>query len=132
MVVIYSKQVLSAIAEYTDSLANYPISDDRAREKIDNMFNALQSIASNPFANPVCRYKDLGQTFGISGDSKNPYLRQFVYKDEANRPWTFAYLINEKLQKVIITKMMYSSFIVKENPEVRKILSLMDRMDELN
>ncbi len=131
MVVIYSKQVLSAIAEYTDSLANYPISDDRAREKIDNMFNALQSIASNPFANPVCRYKDLGQTF-YRGKPMNLHLRQFVYKDEANRPWTFAYLINEKLQKVIITKMMYSAFIVKENPEVRKILSLMDRMDELN
>lgn len=44
MELIYSKQVLSSIEQYTDALANYPISNDRIRQKVDGMFDALQSI----------------------------------------------------------------------------------------
>lgn len=131
MEVIFSKQVLVSIEEYTNALAKYPISNERIEMKVYQMRSTLLSIGENPFANPVCRYKDLGQSFSTSGNPKNPYLRQFVYKDEANSPWTFAYLINEKLQKVIITKMMYSAFIVKESTEVQKVLSLIERLNRL-
>lgn len=132
MEVIYSKQVLSSIEQYTDALANYPISNDRIRQKVDGMFDALQSITSNPLANPICRYKDLGQSFDAAGNPKNQYLRQFVYKDESNRPWSFAYLIAQHQQRIYITSMMYSAFVVRESPEVREILSLMERMNCLN
>lgn len=132
MEVIYSKQVLSSIEQYTDALANYPISNDRIRQKVDGMFDALQSIASNPLIYPVCKYANLGQSLDAAGNPKNPYLRQFVYKDESNRPWSFAYLIAQHQQRIYITSMMYSAFVVRESPEVRKIVSLMERMDDLN
>lgn len=90
------------------------------------------SYGANPLTNPVCKYVNLGQSLDAAGNPKNPDLRQFVYKDESNRPWSFAYLIAQHQQRIYITSMMYSAFIVKENPEVRKILSLMDRMDVLN
>lgn len=131
MEVIYSKQVLSSIEEYTDALTKYPISDGRIQKKVDDMFNALQSIGANPLAYPICQYQALGQSF-FRGKPKNPYLRQFVYKDKADKPWTFAYIVDERQQRIYITSMIYSAFIVKESPEVKKILSLMERMENLN
>lgn len=132
MEVIFSKQVLDSIEEYTNALTKYPISNERIESKVYKMRNALLSIGANPLANPVCKYKDLGQSLDAAGNPKNPYLRQFVYKDESNRPWSFAYLIAQHQQRIYITSMIYSAFIVKESPEIREILSLMERMDDLN
>ena len=131
MEVISSKQVLASIAQYANALTNYPISNDRIREKVGDMFDALQSIGSQPFAYPICQYQALGQSF-FRGNPRNPYLRQFVYKDKADKPWTFAYIVDERQQRIYITSMAYSAFIVKESPEVKKILSLMERMENLN
>lgn len=132
MEVIISKHVLLGIEKYADALAYYPISNDRACAKVHKMIDALQSIGANPLANPVCKYVNLGQSLDAAGNPKNPYLRQFVYKDESNRPGSFAYLIAQHQQRIYITSMMYSAFIVNESPEIRKILSLMERMDDLN
>lgn len=132
MELIYSEKVLNTIAQYADALTRYPISNDRIRAKVDNMFSALQSISTNPLMYPVCKYRVLGQSLDGAGNPKNPFLRQFVYKDESGKSWTFSYLINRPLQKVLVTNMMYSAFVVRESPEIRKILSLMERMANLN
>lgn len=131
MEVILSNQAKTELDNYAKSLTAYNISSHRINQKIENMRNALIRIGANPLAYPVCRYKDLGQTF-YRKNPRNPYLRQFIYQDKSEKPWTFAYWVNEPLQKVIITKMAYSAFIVKESPEVKKILSLMERMENLN
>ena len=132
MELIYSKDVLSAIFQYADALTEYPISDGRIEQKIDGMFNALQSLGVNPLRNPICKYADLGQSLDRNKKPKNLFLRQFIYKDKADKPWSFAYLIDEKNKRVYITSMRFSSYVVKENKSIQEMLSLIDRMESLH
>lgn len=132
MELIYSKDVLSAIFQYADALTEYPISDGRIEQKIDGMFNALQSLGVNPLRNPICKYADLGQSLDRNKKPKNLFLRQFIYKDKADKPWSFAYLIDEKNERVYITSMRFSSYVVKEDKDIKEMLSLIDRMENLH
>ena len=114
MEVIVSKQVLSSIEQYGDTLALYPISNNRAKEKVDNMFSVLSRIGSQPYMYPVCKYSDLGQSLDRNRNPKNQYLRQLTYKDKADKPWTFAYLVDERNERVYITSMRFSSYVVRK------------------
>lgn len=132
MELIYSKDVLSSIFQYADALTEYPISDGRIEQKIDGMFSALQTIGINPLRNPICKYADLGQSLDRNKKPKNPFLRQFIYKDKADKPWTFAYLVDERNERVYITSMRFSSYVVKEDKDIQEMLSLIDRMENLH
>lgn len=132
MEVIFSSPVIKQFADYAAALSQYSISEDRLQQKIQNMRVALLKIGNAPFINPVCKFSDLGQSLDRNRNPKNPYLRQFVYKDEANKPWSFSYLVDERNDRVYITAMKYSAFVVKEDKDIQKILSLMERIDNLN
>lgn len=132
MEVIFSSPVIRQLADYAKALSQYDISESRLQEKIQNMRTALLKIGNSPFINPICKFSDLGQSLDRNRNPRNKYLRQFIYGDEANRPWTFAYLIDEKNSRVYITAMKYSAFIVKEDKGIQEMLSLIDRMENLH
>ncbi len=106
MVVIISNNVLVTIGEYTESLTKYPISSTRARQKVDKLILALKSLGSSIMTPPICRYKDLLQTFDKQGNPINKNLKRFNYKDESNFQWAFACLYDYENDTITILKMM--------------------------
>lgn len=88
------------------------------------MVNALANLGNSIVFPPICRFKDLGQTFDEKGNPKNKNLRHFKYKDKSKFQWSFACYYNYDKNRIDIVKMMPSSHIVKESKEKRKKIIL--------
>lgn len=114
MDVLLSNNVEQSLYAYLQSLLDYPISVERAYQKYERMRNFVLGIGNNPYAYPICRYKNLGQQFDTNNRPLNPNLHQVVYKDESKRPWTFAFWIDEEYHQVVVTRMIFSSYIKEE------------------
>lgn len=63
MNVIFSDTVQRRLENHAQFLSNYPISNERAKEKFENMISALLNLGTMPCVNPVCDKKCLGQKF---------------------------------------------------------------------
>ncbi|MCR4811699.1 MAG: hypothetical protein K5867_03780 [Bacteroidales bacterium] len=113
MNVIFSDTVQRRLENYAQSLSNYPISNERAKEKFENMISALLNLGTMPYSNPVCDKKCLGQTFE-NGQTQNINLRQFVYADESKYQWLFSYNVDEENNEITIFKMLPSNRVIDE------------------
>ena len=129
MVVIVSADVRNSISEYTNALTKYPITIERARQKIGNMKSALQALGTAISTPSVCMNKDLLQSFDSNGNPMNKNLKRFNYKDESGFQWAFACLYDYDNDTITILKMMAAS-LVKEciSELVRPILEFNDRL----
>jgi len=129
MVVIVSADVRNSISEYTNALTKYPITIERARQKIGNMKSALQALGTAISTLSVCMNKDLLQSFDSNGNPMNKNLKRFNYKDESGFQWAFACLYDYDNDTITILKMMAAS-LVKEciSESVRPILEFNDRL----
>ena len=117
MNVIFSDKVQQGLENYFQSLAEYPISNERAKEKFANMKSTLLSLGAMPYSNPVCDKKCLGQKF----KNRKPVfmnLRYFTYADESKFQWSFSYLIEEKSDTVTVVYMLPSSSVINENLDI--------------
>ena len=63
MDVIISIDVRRTIDEYANALMYYPITRNRARQKVDNLTAALEALGSSIVTPAICMSKDLLQTF---------------------------------------------------------------------
>jgi len=61
MNVVFSDTVQRRLENYAKSLSNYPISNERAKEKFENMISALLNLGTMPYGNHVCEKKCLGK-----------------------------------------------------------------------
>ena len=111
MVVIISNNVLKRIDEYADALTRYPISPERAKEKVALMKSAILGLGSSAMVPPICMYKDLLQTFDSQGNPINKNLKRFNYKDKSNFQWAFACLYDDENDTITILKMMPSTSV---------------------
>ncbi len=129
MVVIISTEVDEAIDDYANALAQYPISDERACQKVDNLTAALEALGSSIVTPAICTSKDLLQTFDAAGNPLNKNLRRFNYRDQSGFAWSFACVYNYEKDTITIMKMMASTF-VKESVEelMRPILEFNERL----
>lgn len=130
MEVTLGKSVKKGVEKYLQELlSKYPISKERAIEKYNNLCNALLALGENPYANPVCVHKDLGQRLNKNGEPKDKYLRRFNYQDKSGFQWAFAYVVDEGENIVAVNKMMPAS-LVKEDKSgtLQGILNLMERV----
>lgn len=109
---VFSNQVKEGLINYFNALLSYPISKERAKEKFTNLVNALNGL-DNGIVKIRCKWKDLGQKYDKNGRMLIPDLYQYVWKDEADRPWSFSYVLDTNgIAHILIMK--YSHF-VKEN-----------------
>ena len=124
-----SADVRNSISEYTNALTKYPITIERARQKIGNMKSALQALGTAISTPSVCMNKDLLQSFDSNGNPMNKNLKRFNYKDESGFQWAFACLYDYDNDTITILKMMAAS-LVKEciSELVRPILEFNDRL----
>ena len=95
MVVIISSNVWDKIDEYATALTSYPITSERAHEKVDDMIKFLQSLGNSIVTPPICMYKDLLQQFDNSGKPLNKNLKRVNYQDASRFPWSSACLYDE-------------------------------------
>lgn len=86
--VIFSQDVTRKIEEYANALASYPISSQRAINKVENLRRTLLSLDSFVRRLPICMYKDLGQRFNNKPFFSN--LKRYNYKDKSGFQWAFA------------------------------------------
>jgi len=77
MKVVLRKQVIQSIDAYKKALENYPITNERRHDKVNNMRAALENIKNNPTSYPICMYKKMGQKFDEEGEPLNLNLRLF-------------------------------------------------------
>jgi len=126
MEVVLKKQVIRSLDAYKKALENYPITNERRHDKVDNMRIALENIKNNPTKYPICMYKKMGQKFDEEGKPLNLNLRLLKYT-ESKSSWYFAYLVDEKNDRVIVTKMNFSRFVT-EDKFLQKTLDLMERL----
>lgn len=130
--VIFSKQVLDRIDDYAISLTYYPISIDRAIEKVEKLKFALNSLGTSLRVPPICMHKDLGQTFNALKQPLNKNLRRFDYKDESGFQWAFACLYDEENDTITIVKMMPSNQIREQiETETRHIMEFWKRFNKV-
>ena len=106
MTILFSDSVRTSLNEYSESLTKYPISEERANVKIDNMRKTLERVGLNHTAFPICKYKDLGQTLDDNGNPLNTSLRQFNYSDESKFKWCFSFIYDKSDSTVTFIKMM--------------------------
>ena len=104
MDVIISIDVRRTIEEYANALMYYPITRNRARQKVDNLTAALEALGSSVVTPGICMSKDLLQAFDA-----NSY--------------------NYEKGTITIMKMMAATF-VKESVEklMRPILEFNERL----
>lgn len=130
--VIISNQVLDRIDDYAISLTYYPISIDRAIEKVEKLKNTLLSIDTFIKRLPLCTYKDLGQRYNVNKKPIFLNLRRFNYEDESGFQWAFACLCDTDTNNVYITKMMPSNQIKEAITQFTKpILEFWDRISKI-
>ena len=67
MEVILTSDVYGQINEYAQALTKYPISTNRAHDKIKHMINTLNDIGTSISSLSPCPYEDLGQKFTNEG-----------------------------------------------------------------
>ena len=115
MDVVISDEVLTKINEYSEALTRYPISEQRAKEKVANLKSAIAALGNLPMMPPVCMYRDLLQTFRRNGKPRCKELRRYNYTDESGFPWAFSCLYNKEKGTITIMKMMPAQFVVKED-----------------
>ena len=129
MDVIISIDVRRTIEEYANALMYYPITRNRARQKVDNLTAALEALGTSVVTPGICMSKDLLQTFDANGKPKNKNLRRFNYKDKSGFGWSFACLYDYDDDSITILKMMAATF-VKESVEelMRPILEFNERL----
>ena len=77
MVITINKQAKEFISEYKNVLTQYPISSQRANEKIDKLTKSINDLAVMPTRWHICPYKDMGQRF-LKGKTGN---ERFIYKN---------------------------------------------------
>ena len=127
---IISNSVLETIEEYTNALTYYPISEERADAKVNNMLSSLYNLGKTLYAPPVCLFKDLGQDYDENNNIANPNLKRYDYSDESGFQWAFACLYNENKNRIIITKMMPANQVKEEKSNDKNpILEFMERLD---
>ncbi len=129
MDVIISIDVRRTIEEYANALMYYPITRNRARQKVDNLTAALEALGTSVVTPGICMSKDLLQAFDANGKPKNKNLRRFNYKDKSGFGWSFACLYDYDDDSITILKMMAATF-VKESVEelMRPILEFNERL----
>ena len=129
MDVIISIDVRRTIEEYANALMYYPITRNRARQKVDNLTAALEALGTSVVTPGICMSKDLLQTFDASGKPRNKNIRRFNYKDKSGFGWSFACLYDYDDDFITILKMMAAAF-VKESVEelMRPILEFNERL----
>ena len=129
MDVIISNEVDAAIGDYANALAQYPISEERASQKVCNLTAALEALGTSVVTPGMCMSKDLLQAFDANGKPRNKNMRRFNYKDESGFKWSFACSYNYEKGTITIMKMMAATF-VKESVEelMRPILEFNERL----
>lgn len=129
MDVIISIDVRRTIDEYANALMYYPITRNRARQKVDNLTATLEALGSSIVTPAICMSKDLLQTFDAGGNPRIKNLRRFNYRNQSGFTWSFACLYDYVDDSITILKMMAATF-VKESVEelMRPILEFNERL----
>ena len=106
------KSVIDRIEEYKKALSKYPITEERAAVKVDNMMKALLNLGnSDIIPNSICTSADLGQEFDNEGNPMIHNLYRFNYKDESKTAWSFSYIVDKTNNFILVTKMIMSKFV---------------------
>lgn len=121
MVITINKQAKEFISEYKNVLTQYPISSQRANEKIDKLTKSINDLAVMPTRWHICPYKDMGQRFlkGKTGNERFIYknLRLMIYEDKKSKTKIYiSYYVNEANDEIIVYRMSFPKHI-KENKE---------------
>ena len=130
MEVIISNSVLLSIEEYTDALTRYPISEERADIKVNNMISTLFKLGKSSFTPPICVHKDLGQSLDSKGNVGNTNLKRYNYEDESGFQWAFSCNYDFSTNRITIVKMMPANQVKEDKyNDKNPILEFMDRLD---
>ncbi|MDE5880699.1 MAG: hypothetical protein K2H60_03135, partial [Muribaculaceae bacterium] len=70
----------------------------------------LQALSKNPYANPMCESRIMGQIYNFRGEPIFPNLRHTHYEDESGNQWRISFFQISK-NKVKIYRLIQASFV---------------------